>query len=245
MTEEVVKSFNTDPELPFAPPWPLLLEGEGARRTESVFNGEYAIGFGEGGRADVVLRPLNLAGQRLFSFSSFQPHRPWVRGYTEIELLVSHFRPQRRWLVKIFVKRYTFSMPPPFVQPAALSPAALGSEANLLDGMHGSSHLHQVLPPSETFDVLPNLHELLSRLLAEVQDSSRPPTYPNQEILHIQQLSAQVSSIRNEIRKARERIRSLPDVERSTADQNLEMIKLQEIIERQRSTLHGLESQTI
>lgn len=91
------------------------------------------------------------------------------------------------------------------------------------------------LPNPSLFDILPPLHELLSRLLA----STNQP-YKTAEPLEIHHLVAETSSVRNRIRRARREVEALPDVERSVAEQDEEIRVLRERIELQRGVLRGV-----
>lgn len=97
-----------------------------------------------------------------------------------------------------------------------------------------------VLPSPEVFDIVPALHELLSRMLPPTEDLSRPPSYSNQPTLSPQYLQAEASSIRSKIRKAREAVAALPDVDRSIEQQEEEITMLTEKIEKQRRVLRAL-----
>lgn len=111
---------------------------------------------------------------------------------------------------------------------------------NLPTDTNGTTQLHETLQSPETFDIVPALHELVSRLLSPSDDPSRLATYPQQEQLSPQQLQAEASVIRNKIRKAREAVAALPDVERSFSEQESEIKSLRERIARQQDILQGL-----
>lgn len=120
------------------------------------------------------------------------------------------------------------------------SPASFPT-LNLPNGTNGTTQIPETLPSPETFDILPALHELLSRLLSPSEDPSRPPTYPQQEHLSPQQLQAEASIVRNKIRKARETVAALPDIDRSISEQEAEIASLREKIARQQHVLQGLD----
>lgn len=103
-----------------------------------------------------------------------------------------------------------------------------------------TAQLEEALPKPETFDILPALHELLSRLIPQSEDISRPATYSKQQSLAPQQLQAEASVIRSKIRRAREAVAALPDIDRSIAQQEEEIKELRAQIERQRRVLQRL-----
>ncbi|TKA72845.1 hypothetical protein B0A49_05149 [Cryomyces minteri] len=92
------------------------------------------------------------------------------------------------------------------------------------------------LPLPETFDILPPLHQLLSRLLAANPPNLTDPSlaaYPDQQHLDIQQLATEASSIKARIRKALAAVRALPDMERTVEEQEEEIEYLESKIRRQ------------
>lgn len=101
------------------------------------------------------------------------------------------------------------------------------------------------LPTPATFDILPPLHELLSRLVADDPTASltaepSSPTYQNLEPLAMHQLAGEASSIRSRIRRARAAVEALPDVDRTIEEQEEEIRLLQERITKQTAVLKGL-----
>jgi len=99
------------------------------------------------------------------------------------------------------------------------------------------------LPPASLFDLLPQLHELLSRLLDTDTDYTIPqsgPHYKAQEPLAMHQLSGAVSSIRVNIGKARAAVAALPDVQRTIEEQEEEISVLKARIARQKEVLGGI-----
>ena len=118
------------------------------------------------------------------------------------------------------------------------SPAPLPTTAHPTVDL--TTQLEEILPNPETFDFVPNLHELLSRLVAHSDNLSQPATYPHQPPLSPQQLQAEVSGIRNMIRRARQAVAALPDVDKSVVQQEEEIAALRTKIERQKRVLQGL-----
>ncbi|KAI9823304.1 MAG: hypothetical protein M1832_002528 [Thelocarpon impressellum] len=88
------------------------------------------------------------------------------------------------------------------------------------------------LPPVSTFDVLPALHTLLSRLLPSAT-STEPPLEP-------QHLATEASALKIRLQKARAAVERLPDIERLPAEQETEIRTLEERVARQRDVLRGL-----
>lgn len=105
------------------------------------------------------------------------------------------------------------------------------------------------LPSPETFDILPPLQALLSRLLLPSpgllaplgEPSHDSPTETNDGTGHldIQELSAAVGAIRIRIQKARAAVKGLPDIERSMGEQEGEIRELEERVVRMREMLGG------
>ncbi|KAI9834210.1 MAG: hypothetical protein M1819_003048 [Sarea resinae] len=97
------------------------------------------------------------------------------------------------------------------------------------------------LPPPQTFDILPPVHALLSRLL-KASSSAPPPTYtdPQQAGLEAQHLPTEAAAIKIRIQKARAAIESLPDMDRTVVEQEAEIRELEEKAKRQREVLAGL-----
>ncbi|EAT76871.2 mediator of RNA polymerase II transcription subunit 9 [Parastagonospora nodorum] len=87
------------------------------------------------------------------------------------------------------------------------------------------------IPPPSTFDVLPDLHKLLKRLL---ETPSQPPAAtptPSQLSadgpLEIQHVATAANDIRLKIQKARRAVMALPDVDRTCEDQEEEIEDLE------------------
>ncbi|EPS44706.1 hypothetical protein H072_1297 [Dactylellina haptotyla CBS 200.50] len=91
-------------------------------------------------------------------------------------------------------------------------------------------------PPPETFDFIPNTHDLLLRLL--------PPNSPpgqssqvNLAPLEPKDVDNEASRIRIKIQKARAILNDLPDITRSIDQQEEEVKALEEKIRKQREVL--------
>lgn len=86
--------------------------------------------------------------------------------------------------------------------------------------------------PLSTFDILPTLFDLLSRLLPSPTHHEAP--------LEAHQLTIEASSLKIKLLKARAVIASLPDVDRSVEQQEEEIRRLETTIRQQREMLAGL-----
>ncbi|CAO2656114.1 Nn.00g049170.m01.CDS01 [Neocucurbitaria sp. VM-36] len=100
------------------------------------------------------------------------------------------------------------------------------------------------LPPPSTFDVLPDLHKLLKRLL---ETSAQPPAAtpssaqpPADGPLDIQHVASAANDIRLKIQKARRAVLALPDIDRTCEDQEDEIEDLEARIARLKASLREL-----
>ncbi|KZF24536.1 hypothetical protein L228DRAFT_98734 [Xylona heveae TC161] len=98
------------------------------------------------------------------------------------------------------------------------------------------------LPPPQTFDILPPLHALLSRLAPPTTTTAAAAAgeYADQPPLEPHQLAAEASAIKIRIQKARAAVQSLPDMSRSVEEQEAEIRQLEERVRKQREVLTGL-----
>lgn len=110
-----------------------------------------------------------------------------------------------------------------------------------------------ILPPPQTFDILPPLHALLSRIpisslfdtpylvssldSAELQDQG---AYHNQEILEIGSLATEAAAIKIRIQKARTAVAALPDVDRTVEEQNVEILELESRVRELRDVMKDM-----
>lgn len=85
------------------------------------------------------------------------------------------------------------------------------------------------LPSPQTFDIIPPLHNLLACLIANPLDPSNPPS------LSPKDLATEAGLIKLKIQKAKASIESLPDIDRSTEEQEAEIRELEERIRLLRS----------
>jgi hypothetical protein len=100
------------------------------------------------------------------------------------------------------------------------------------------------IPPPSTFDILPDLHKLLKRLLeSPAQPPAATPT-PSQLSadgpLEIQHVATAANDVRLKIQKARRAVMALPDVDRSCEDQEEEIEHLEARIARLKASLREL-----
>ncbi|KAI9735933.1 MAG: hypothetical protein M1834_001399 [Cirrosporium novae-zelandiae] len=96
------------------------------------------------------------------------------------------------------------------------------------------SYAPSIMPPPQTFDSLPPLHALLSRL-----DPSQSP-YPKQQPLDAKDLPVEASGIKVRLQKARATVQELPETDKSLADQEEEIQELLEKIAKQKEVLKDL-----
>jgi predicted RNase H-like nuclease (RuvC/YqgF family) len=116
-----------------------------------------------------------------------------------------------------------------------------------------ASRLH--LPPPQTFDILPPLHELLARIDHSTTDPVSNINLPEQttsdpedigalyselQPLEPKELPTEVLQIKAKIRKALKELEKLPDMERSVEEQNEEIEALEGRIRRQREMVARL-----
>lgn len=101
------------------------------------------------------------------------------------------------------------------------------------------------LPPPQTFDILPPLHELLARidhsssdpLTASAQDTV---SYTDSKPLEPRDFPNEVQTIKAKIRKALRELEKLPDMERSVEDQEAEIAEMELRIRKQKEVLGRL-----
>jgi uncharacterized protein YoaH (UPF0181 family) len=110
------------------------------------------------------------------------------------------------------------------------------------------------LPPSQTFDVLPALHEILARIdHTSSGTASLPPArstekdaaelgalYADLPPLEPKDLSTEVLQVKAKIRKALKELEKLPDMDRSVSDQEEEIHELEARIKEQQQMINTL-----
>lgn len=106
------------------------------------------------------------------------------------------------------------------------------------------------LPRPQTFDILPALHELLSRIDHASSDTNIPglsdspqdggeigALYTDQVPLEPKDLPNETLQIKTKIRNALKALEKLPDMDRTVEEQQLEIEELEERIARQRAMI--------
>ncbi|KAF1920619.1 RNA polymerase II transcription mediator complex subunit 9-domain-containing protein [Ampelomyces quisqualis] len=100
------------------------------------------------------------------------------------------------------------------------------------------------IPPPSTFDVLPDLHRVLARLLetsAQPPAATPSPSQPSADgPLEIQHVATAANDVRLKMQKARRAVLALPDVDRTCEDQDDEIADLEARIARLKASLREL-----
>lgn len=103
------------------------------------------------------------------------------------------------------------------------------------------------LPPPQTFDILPPLHELLARIDHAPNDPMHAATseddvvtYSEPQPLEPKDLPNEVIAIKSKIRKALRELEKLPDMDRGVEEQEAEIGMLEEKAEKQKEVLRRL-----
>ncbi|KAF3004805.1 hypothetical protein E8E13_003338 [Curvularia kusanoi] len=121
------------------------------------------------------------------------------------------------------------SLPPTGAATPALQPPASSASASASQG----------LPPPTTFDILPDLHNLLKRLL----DTSPTPA-PTQSgadgPLEIQHVATAATDVRLKLQRAQRAVMALPEIDRTCEDQEEEIEDLEARIARLKASLREL-----
>ncbi|EWC44580.1 hypothetical protein DRE_06661 [Drechslerella stenobrocha 248] len=94
-------------------------------------------------------------------------------------------------------------------------------------------------PPPETFDFIPQTHDLLQRLLPAAEQSPGA-TANGLAPLEPKDVDAEASRIRLKIQKARAIISEMPDIERTIDEQEEEIKALEAKIKKQKEVLGGV-----
>jgi hypothetical protein len=103
------------------------------------------------------------------------------------------------------------------------------------------------LPPPQTFDILPPLHELLARIdhasndpMHAVTSQDDVVTYSELQPLEPKDLPNEVIAIKSKIRKALRELEKLPDMDRDVEEQEAEIKKLEQKAAKQKEVLQKL-----
>lgn len=100
------------------------------------------------------------------------------------------------------------------------------------------------LPPPATFDLLPDLHRILSRLITTSAQLPGPAPTPGQPPadgpLEITQVATAATEVKLKLQKARKAVLALPDIDRTCEDQQDEIEYLEERIAKLKASLQQL-----
>ena len=101
--------------------------------------------------------------------------------------------------------------------------------------------LTPTMPPPQTFDILPPLHSILSRLLLS-RDPNDPssPSPEAQAPIAPKELGAAASTISNKIQRARAAVNDLPGIEVTIEQQETVISDLEEEVRRLNRILEGI-----
>ncbi|MCJ1403341.1 hypothetical protein MMC11_006564 [Xylographa trunciseda] len=92
------------------------------------------------------------------------------------------------------------------------------------------------LPPASSFDFIPPLHALLSRLLPLVVGGGGGPEATG-STLAAKDLATEAAAIKIQVQQARAAVAGLPDVQRTLAEQRGEIAELEARVAEQRAVL--------
>jgi RNA polymerase II transcription mediator complex subunit 9 len=102
---------------------------------------------------------------------------------------------------------------------------------------------HPDIPPfpsPQTFDILPEIYDLIARLQLPPNNPTNRPTSQPTDSLSPKDLSAAVAPIKLKIQKARVAVQALPDVGRTVEEQEREIRALERRNESLRVRVGGL-----
>lgn len=91
------------------------------------------------------------------------------------------------------------------------------------------------LPPPQTFDLIPPLHALLSRLIVATTENTTTATP-----LSAKDLGSEASAMKIKIQKARAAVEALPDADRTVQEQEQEIRGLEDRIEGLKEVLNDV-----
>ncbi|KAF2196287.1 hypothetical protein GQ43DRAFT_485074 [Delitschia confertaspora ATCC 74209] len=105
----------------------------------------------------------------------------------------------------------------------------------------GSPNAVPSMPSPAIFDILPDLHKLLSRL----QASAQPPEQASAQAsadgsLEIHQLATAATELKLKIQRAKRAVLALPDIDRTCEEQQEEINELEDRIARLKGALQGM-----
>lgn len=103
------------------------------------------------------------------------------------------------------------------------------------------------LPPPQTFDILPPLHEILARIDHVPNDPMQTATFEDDVVTYAElqplepkDLQGEVQPIKSKIRKALRELEKLPDMDRDVEEQEAEIKMLEAKAAKQRKVLRQL-----
>lgn len=102
-----------------------------------------------------------------------------------------------------------------------------------------SASASQGLPPPTTFDVLPDLHNLLKRLI-DPTPTPAPTQLGADGPLEIQHVATAATDVRLKLQRARRAVLALPEIDRTCEDQAEEIEDLEARIARLKASLREL-----
>ncbi|KAF1362461.1 hypothetical protein EJ07DRAFT_153368 [Lizonia empirigonia] len=120
---------------------------------------------------------------------------------------------------------------------ASLPPT--GSATPALQALQAPAPASPGLPPPTTFDILPDLHRLLKRLI-DTAPTPAPAQANADGPLEIQHVATAATDIRLKIQRAQRAVLALPEIDRTCEDQEEEIEDLEARIARLKASLREL-----
>ncbi|KAJ4318247.1 hypothetical protein N0V94_004529 [Neodidymelliopsis sp. IMI 364377] len=121
--------------------------------------------------------------------------------------------------------------------------ASLPPTASATPALQAPASASPGLPPPTTFDILPDLHKLLQRLL-DTAPTPAPAQTGADGPLEIQHVATAASDIRLKIQRAQRVVMALPEMDRTCEDQEEEIEDLEARIARLKASLRELGRET-
>lgn len=122
---------------------------------------------------------------------------------------------------------------------SASARASLPPTGSATPALQAPASVSQGLPPPTTFDILPDLHKLLKRLV----DTASTPVSAQTGVdssLEIQHVAIAAADIRLKIQRAQRAVMALPEIDRTCEDQEEEIEDLELRIARLKASLQEL-----
>lgn len=117
--------------------------------------------------------------------------------------------------------------------------ASLPPTGSATPALQAPASTSQGLPPPTTFDILPDLHKLLKRLL-DTSPSPAPAQAGADGPLEIQHVATAATDIRLKIQRAQRAVMAVPEIDRTCEDQEEEIEDLEARIARLKASLREL-----